>query len=104
MSYPARLVTDEANEQGGQLCTSHLWRGRIGDHHEALCTGFPNAPQTVRAQIKELGHLTELNKMSVSPENLKWQQFESVMLYNEDVNMGLWRFSPVVFLWPPDQQ
>lgn len=47
MSYPARLVTDEADEQGGQFCTSDLWRGGIGDHHEALGTGFPDAPQTV---------------------------------------------------------
>lgn len=56
-SYPARLVTDEADEQGGQFCTSHLWRGGIGDHHEALSTGFPDAPQTVWAQVEELGHL-----------------------------------------------
>lgn len=57
VSYPAGLVTDEADEKGGQFCTSHLWGGGIGDHHEALSTGFPDAPQAVRAQIEELGHL-----------------------------------------------
>lgn len=64
VSYPARLVTDEADEQGGQFCTSHLWRGTIGDHHEALGTGFPDAPQTVRAQIEELGHLNKNKRVS----------------------------------------
>lgn len=57
MSYPTRLVADEADKQRGQFSTSHLWGGGIGDHHEALSTGFPDAPQAVRAQIKELGHL-----------------------------------------------
>lgn len=57
MSYPTRLVADEADKQRGQFSPSHLWGGGIGDHHEALSTGFPDAPQAVRAQIKELGHL-----------------------------------------------
>lgn len=57
MSYPTRLVADEADKQWGKFSTSHLWGGGIGDHHEALSTGFPDAPQAVRAQIKELGHL-----------------------------------------------
>lgn len=47
VSYPAGLVTDEADEQGGQFCASHLWRCGIGDHHKALSTGFPDAPETV---------------------------------------------------------
>lgn len=47
LSYPAGLVTDEANEKGGQFCASHLGRSGIRDHHEALGTGFPDAPQTV---------------------------------------------------------
>lgn len=57
MSYPTRLVTDEADKQRGQFYTSHLGGGGIGDHHEALGTGFPDAPQAVRAKVKELGHL-----------------------------------------------
>lgn len=44
VSYPAGLVTDETDEQGGQFCAPHLWRGGIGDHHEALSAGFPDAP------------------------------------------------------------
>lgn len=57
--YPAWLVTDEADEQGGKFCTSHLRGGGIGDHHEALGAGFPDAPQAVRAQVEELGHLEQ---------------------------------------------
>lgn len=57
VSYPAGLVTDEADEQWGQFRAPHLWRGGVGDHHEALSTGFPDAPKAVWAQVKELGHL-----------------------------------------------
>lgn len=57
MPHPTRLVADEVDKQWGQFSTSHLWGGGIGDHHEALGTGFPDAPQAVRAQIKEVGHL-----------------------------------------------
>ena len=56
-SYPARLVTDEADEEGGQFSASHSWGGGVGDDHEALCTRLPDAPQAIRAQVKELGHL-----------------------------------------------
>lgn len=70
MSYPTRLVTDEADKQRGQFCTSHLGGGGIGDHHEALGTGFPDAPQAVRAEIKELGHLRNTkSKLTVKCPN-----------------------------------
>lgn len=79
MSYPARLVTDEADEQGWQLWASDLWGGGIGDHHEALGAGFPDAPQAVRAQIEELGHLYRKEKCDNVTSNLYWL-FETGLL------------------------
>ena len=55
--YPAWLVTDEVDEEGRQFCPPHLWGCAVGDYHETLRAGFPDAPQAVGAQVKELGHL-----------------------------------------------
>lgn len=74
MSYPSWLVTDEADKQRWQICTSHLWTGGIGDHHEALSTGFPDAPQAVWAQIKKLGRLLwkQTHKLVIYLKQMTW--------------------------------
>lgn len=78
VSYPAGLVTDEADEQGGQFGAPHLWRGGIWDHHEALGTGFPDAPKAVWAQVEELGHLCQNKVTSVQPETLNHEETTDV--------------------------
>lgn len=68
LSYPTGLITDEVDEQGWQFWASHLWGGGIWDGHEALSTGFPDAPKGIWAKVQELGHLRKNN----SSQCLKW--------------------------------
>lgn len=77
-AHPTGGVTDEADEERGELCPAHFLRGGRGNGHEALSTGLPHPPHVVRAELEKAGQLDRKGERWERKGRQKKKQFQLV--------------------------